>query len=253
LPVEVPQNHTYWSLLQSIRDSPPPSLPPDSTFSNDFRDFINKCLQTNPSERATCKELLKHRFLANAHIDDQSNNDLDHINGISEMQAIILAIYSHIQMLKKSKALIKNSIKLHSIQQRENETDFFGENIHTTPAITILQRILFGDSAPSSNPQRKNSSALRLSKLDDETQSLSFSSSSSLLAQGGEGGSSFNLKGGGGSTVNKLTRHHKHNRLFCLANQLHVPYDKFLSEVKIFFDNLSKTENCNERRRDGGE
>jgi len=55
----------YWSLLQCVRDDPPPALPAhDPHWHKDFRDFVVRCLQKDPRERWTCEALLAHPFLA---------------------------------------------------------------------------------------------------------------------------------------------------------------------------------------------
>ncbi len=56
----------FWSILNSIRDSTPPAVPDDGTFSEDFRDFISLCLRHDPKHRATSDELLQHPFLNKA-------------------------------------------------------------------------------------------------------------------------------------------------------------------------------------------
>jgi serine/threonine protein kinase len=48
-------------VLFRITNGPAPSL--DSGFSEEFKDFINRCLVKDVSKRATVKELLKHPFL----------------------------------------------------------------------------------------------------------------------------------------------------------------------------------------------
>lgn len=54
----------YWSILQCVRDEPPPQLPPDDQrWSHEFRDILSRCLRKDPGERATCEELLGHPFL----------------------------------------------------------------------------------------------------------------------------------------------------------------------------------------------
>ena len=52
----------YWGLLHSLKDEPSPELP-ENEFSDVFRDFIDLCLQKDPKERPSAKELLEHPFL----------------------------------------------------------------------------------------------------------------------------------------------------------------------------------------------
>jgi len=50
-------------VLRMIPTLPPPTLKEPSKWSKDFQDFLGKCLQSKPKDRASCKELLKHPFL----------------------------------------------------------------------------------------------------------------------------------------------------------------------------------------------
>lgn len=48
-------------MLFLIPKNPPPSLP--ATFSKPFREFVALCLQRDPLQRPSAKDLLKHRFV----------------------------------------------------------------------------------------------------------------------------------------------------------------------------------------------
>lgn len=50
------------SLVQII-DRDPPRLPDNGTWSAPFRDFVSRCLVSDPGRRASVKELLEHKFL----------------------------------------------------------------------------------------------------------------------------------------------------------------------------------------------
>ena len=75
----------YWSILQSIRDAPSPTLPPNTTtaegaaaghgiyWSDDFRSFLKNCLQKEPADRLSCSELLQHPFVLQAQILMENN------------------------------------------------------------------------------------------------------------------------------------------------------------------------------------
>ena len=52
----------YWGLLHNLKYEPSPTLPEDE-FSPEFCDFINLCLNKDPNERPSCRELLDHPFL----------------------------------------------------------------------------------------------------------------------------------------------------------------------------------------------
>ena len=53
-------------IFNIVKKSPPPIK---ARWSEEFRDFVTKCLTKNPTERQTAHELLKHPFLsaANTH------------------------------------------------------------------------------------------------------------------------------------------------------------------------------------------
>ncbi|CEH13941.1 pkinase-domain-containing protein [Ceraceosorus bombacis] len=51
-------------VLFLIPKNPPPQL--DQAFSKPFREFVSYCLQRDPANRPTARELLKHRFIRNA-------------------------------------------------------------------------------------------------------------------------------------------------------------------------------------------
>ena len=56
--------------LAMISNSPAPILADREYWSRDFHDFIGKCFEKNPKERAGAEELLRHNFLWNATKDE---------------------------------------------------------------------------------------------------------------------------------------------------------------------------------------
>lgn len=94
----------YWSILHSIRDSSPPSLPENSKFSPEFSNFLGMCLRHNPDERLSCVQLLEHPFIKKFYVTDPETGDIlteDH--GITEIRSIMSALYLHIA---RSKAVV---------------------------------------------------------------------------------------------------------------------------------------------------
>ena len=53
-------------VMIKILKSPPPTLPTNVPYSTEFRDFVQCCLQTDPKNRPTAEQLLKHPFIAKA-------------------------------------------------------------------------------------------------------------------------------------------------------------------------------------------
>eukprot|EP01035_Chromulina_nebulosa_P019614 gene19614-25521_t len=72
----------YWSILTSIRDEPLLKYLPEY-FSDDFKDFLDKCLQRDPSNRLTAYQLLKHPFLKKSHTRIKNNNQTSRLSTTS--------------------------------------------------------------------------------------------------------------------------------------------------------------------------
>ncbi|XP_073415635.1 uncharacterized protein [Dendrobates tinctorius] len=51
-------------VLLKILKSEPPNLKYQKLWSQDFKDFLNKCLQRNPQERSSISELIEHSFVS---------------------------------------------------------------------------------------------------------------------------------------------------------------------------------------------
>ena len=49
-----------------IPTKPPPTLKQPENFSNEFSDFISRCLVKNPEERPSTTNLLYHKFIRTA-------------------------------------------------------------------------------------------------------------------------------------------------------------------------------------------
>ena len=63
-------------VMIKILKSPPPTLPTNSPYSMEFRDFVKCCLQKDPKDRLTAEQLLKHPFISKAKDGDYIRNTL---------------------------------------------------------------------------------------------------------------------------------------------------------------------------------
>lgn len=52
----------FWDLFMLVKDHPAPKLSEDE-FSQEFVDFIDICLQKDPSKRPTAAQLMNHPFI----------------------------------------------------------------------------------------------------------------------------------------------------------------------------------------------
>ncbi|XP_063894945.1 uncharacterized protein LOC110370361 isoform X1 [Helicoverpa armigera] len=60
-----PRPMAIFELLDYIVNEPPPKLPA-GIFSDDFKDFVDRCLKKNPDERADLKTLMNHEWIRKA-------------------------------------------------------------------------------------------------------------------------------------------------------------------------------------------
>eukprot|EP00483_Globobulimina_turgida_P012491 UN12514 len=58
-----PETSYYLEMIQYIATEPPPQLPKDMKFSNQFKDFLYQCINKDPSKRPTAKQLKQHEWI----------------------------------------------------------------------------------------------------------------------------------------------------------------------------------------------
>lgn len=58
--------HMHTQAIFMIPTKPPPTLKEADKFSNEFSDFISRCLIKNPEERQSATALLQHKFIKTA-------------------------------------------------------------------------------------------------------------------------------------------------------------------------------------------
>lgn len=70
-----------------IPTKPPPTFKEAERWSNDFRDFVSRCLVKNPEERATATQLLQHSFIQAAKSVSVLNNMIQEALNIMEEES----------------------------------------------------------------------------------------------------------------------------------------------------------------------
>lgn len=76
-----PKSMAIFELLEQIVNSPPPKLPPH-VFSEEMRDFVDRCLRRNVTDRPDLSALMQHPWLKNV----ETDNTVDIAGWISEIQ-----------------------------------------------------------------------------------------------------------------------------------------------------------------------
>jgi len=91
-----------------IPKSPPPTLPPEEDWNDDFRDFIALCCTMEPEKRPTAAQLLKHKWIVSA-------------KGLRVTQALVEKSLPIMEELRKQKVQAQ-------MNQDEMEPDATGSN-----------------------------------------------------------------------------------------------------------------------------
>jgi len=58
-----PRPGTFIEMVENLMNSQPPQLPNNGLYSIELVDFISRCMQINPENRATINELLAHPWV----------------------------------------------------------------------------------------------------------------------------------------------------------------------------------------------
>jgi len=136
----------YWTILNSIRDNPPPKLP-DSKFSPEFCDFLNKCMIQDPSQRYTCEQLLSHTFLEKALIDEDIVDEETQTKSMEELENILKALLEHVRRTKGMANQSFHSSKTSSNISNDNSDSEFSSGgyyhqLRTTSTPEFLRYLL---------------------------------------------------------------------------------------------------------------
>jgi serine/threonine protein kinase len=81
---------TDFEVLTKVLDSDPPSLPDDQGFSEDFKDFIKRCLTKDYKQRPKYNQLLEHPFLKNTQDPQKLVNVSSWFHAVTKEAGIIL-------------------------------------------------------------------------------------------------------------------------------------------------------------------
>lgn len=149
----------FWSVLNAIRDNPPPELPDDGTWSYEIRDFIKQCLTTSPVNRPSCSELLKHPFIKRA-VPDNFEEDSQHIEerGKKEVRAIIHALHTHLVKLKADYSKLSASEKTDTSASATHHV--LGQALEMHGVDEVLRLLVFGRE-----PTKKGDDLLKDKKM----------------------------------------------------------------------------------------
>jgi serine/threonine protein kinase len=104
----------YWSVMACVREDQPPSLDDDPKWSEQFRDFLSKCLTKDVELRPTCKQLLEHPFVASAD-DSYDSNTLKSSSPESkqfserDLDFMLEAIIVHAEQMVERKAVFRRA------------------------------------------------------------------------------------------------------------------------------------------------
>lgn len=110
--------------LFMIPIKPAPTFQNAAQFSPQFNDFLLKCLNKQPSSRATASDLLKHEFILNADIDLSRTNLLKLINDSVQERNTIQQKYSN-ELNKTAIYTFNTSSSIASSSLNDNTIDSF--------------------------------------------------------------------------------------------------------------------------------
>ena len=154
----------YWTILNSIRDNPPPKLP-ESKFSVEFCDFLNKCMLQDPSERYTCEQLLAHTFLEKALMDEDVVDEESQIKSIEELENILTALLQHVRRTKSTANQSFHSSENSSSISNENSDSEFSSGgyyyqLRTTSTSDFLRYLLLRSVSAEGSPDDPSNNIL---------------------------------------------------------------------------------------------
>ena len=117
-------------MMKKILNNPPKGLTKPELWSNDFNDFVQKCLIINPEQRPTATQLLNHNFIKN---NDQGRGII--IQRLIKTMPLINKIRDELNEEEKNKNNennnnMNNNEELDSLEYSQNESqiNLFNDN-----------------------------------------------------------------------------------------------------------------------------
>jgi len=213
----------FWSILHTVRDTAPPSLPSDSKWSDEFRDFTALCLKQNPDMRPSCSELLKHPFILKAKIDPNIYPSEE--SALHELRSIIFAMYQHVMKLQNT----GGSVLLEACRDKERDHDI----------LDTMHRILFAESRPISS-EVDSISSIETNKENSEnchniTMDPSVTTNTPINKINNNNNTNINNNNNTNNTSIRASA-----RLGLLASQLHLPVEKAVQVAREIFAEIDK-------------
>ena len=130
-------------VMKKILNNPPKGLTKPELWSNDFNDFVQKCLIINPEQRPTAAQLLNHNFIKN---NDQGRGII--IQRLIKTMPLINKIRDELNEEEKNKNNennnnMNNNEELDSLEYSQNESqiNLFNDNENENKNITKQKEI----------------------------------------------------------------------------------------------------------------
>jgi serine/threonine protein kinase len=124
-------------------------------WSNEFRDFLSRCLIHDPNLRFTTSDLLRHPFLSKAKPDEP---EFAESGPIEELEAIVASLCAHLKTVRGNVNSDRNGSATDSTRNKYNNTTIYD----------MAHQILFGQPSDSNDEGDSTDSCERLAVLADQ-------------------------------------------------------------------------------------
>ena len=92
-------------LLQRIVNEPSPHLPTSYSFDENLIDFVNKCCIKNPDERASIKELLKHKYILRYNFNENAKKQETYVKDFRKYCKELKKLIHDEKLIKRQKQI----------------------------------------------------------------------------------------------------------------------------------------------------